>query len=197
MNILFLSHNIPYPPNKGEKIRAYHQIKHLSQSHKVFLFSFVKDPNDMHYEAELKKICSDVQLFPIHSLRSKIKSLLCVASPFPMTFGYYHSYWLHREIKKTMKRQHFDVVFAYCSSMGQYLLSMEHSAKVIDFVDIDSFKWKEYSSFAHFPISFIYSLEYRRLRKWEGILSACADLNLLIRQKITRHQFRIYLTCSS
>jgi len=182
MKILFLCHNTPYPPNKGEKIRAYHQLKKLAENHEVHLYSLVKDRKDLQYKETLDKLCHTVRLFPVSHLFSKIKSLLCIPSPFPMTFGYYYSYWLHRELKKTLAKNDFDIVFAYCSSMGQYLPMLGIKNGIIDFVDIDSIKWWEYSRFENFPMSWIYSLEHFRLKKWEKILSSRTLLNIVTTQ---------------
>lgn len=182
MKILFLCHNTPYPPNKGEKIRAFHQLKKLAEKNEVHLYSLVKDSADLQHKETLESLCHTVRLFPMSHLFSKIKSLICIPSPFPMTFGYYYSYWLHRELKKAVAKENFDLVFAYCSSMGQYLPMLGIKNGIIDFVDIDSIKWWEYSRYENFPMSWVYTLEHFRLKKWEKILSSRTLLNLVTTQ---------------
>jgi hypothetical protein len=46
-NVLYLVHRLPYPPNKGDKVRSYHLLKHLAARHQVFLGTFVDDPDDL------------------------------------------------------------------------------------------------------------------------------------------------------
>ena len=59
MKILYLCHRVPFPPNKGEKIRAFHQVRHLSERHEVHLLSLVDQPEDLGFAAPLRKYCKD------------------------------------------------------------------------------------------------------------------------------------------
>ena len=45
-NLLYLVHRLPYPPNKGDKVRSYHLLQHLLARHRVFLGTFIDDPED-------------------------------------------------------------------------------------------------------------------------------------------------------
>ena len=47
--LLYLVHRLPYPPNKGDKVRSYHLLKHLAARHSVFLGTFVDDPDDLQH----------------------------------------------------------------------------------------------------------------------------------------------------
>ena len=64
-NLLFLAHRIPYPPNKGDKIRSYHILKHLAQSYHVHLGAFVDDPNDWRYRDKVEELCASTCLLPL------------------------------------------------------------------------------------------------------------------------------------
>ena len=57
MKILYLAHRIPYPPNKGDKIRSFNEIKYLSQRHEIHLACLADDPKDLKYENDLKDFC--------------------------------------------------------------------------------------------------------------------------------------------
>ena len=59
-NILYLVHRLPYPPNKGDKVRSYNLLKHLASQHRVFLGTFIDDPEDEPHIATLRKLCADV-----------------------------------------------------------------------------------------------------------------------------------------
>ena len=52
-NILFLAHRIPFPPNKGDKIRSYHFLSYLTTIYNVYLGAFIDDPNDWQYTEKL------------------------------------------------------------------------------------------------------------------------------------------------
>ncbi len=69
MKLLFLAHRIPYPPNKGDKIRSYHELRALSaRGHEVHLLAFADDLGDLRYQAELARWCTSVRVFPIGPL---------------------------------------------------------------------------------------------------------------------------------
>ncbi|HEX2941260.1 MAG TPA: glycosyl transferase, partial [Rhodopila sp.] len=64
--LLFLVQRLPYPPNKGEKIRAFHQLKHFSRHYDVYLGCLVDDPTDMAHVDTLRAMCRDVYIAPIN-----------------------------------------------------------------------------------------------------------------------------------
>ena len=61
-SLLFLCHRLPYPPNKGDKVRSYHFLKHLAGRYRVFLGTFVDDPADWQHVEPLKALCADVHV---------------------------------------------------------------------------------------------------------------------------------------
>ena len=74
-DLLFLAHRIPYPPNKGDKIRSFNILKHLARSYRVHLGAFVDDPYDMRYLGKLETLCESTFLLPLSSTRARIRSL--------------------------------------------------------------------------------------------------------------------------
>ena len=64
-NLLFLVHRIPYPPNKGDKIRSFHFLNYLSQHFNIYLGGFVDDVDDLAYTNHVKKHCSEIKLINI------------------------------------------------------------------------------------------------------------------------------------
>ena len=66
-NLLYLVHRLPYPPNKGDKVRSYHLLKHLTKHHRVFLGTFVDDPLDEQYVETVRHLCPDVYVARLHS----------------------------------------------------------------------------------------------------------------------------------
>ena len=64
--LLYLVHRLPFPPNKGDKVRSYHLLKHLSASHQVFLGTFVDDPDDLQHIDTLRALCEDLHVARLH-----------------------------------------------------------------------------------------------------------------------------------
>src|SRR5439155_3013182 len=111
MHILYLAHRIPYPPNKGEKIRTFHQLRHLSKHHTVHLVCLVDDPTDLEHVSILERYCASVAAV----YRSKT-STLCLATRAlltrkPLSVAAFYRKTLAREIARKLLTETFDVVF--------------------------------------------------------------------------------------
>jgi sugar transferase (PEP-CTERM/EpsH1 system associated) len=93
----------------------------------------------------------------------------------PFTIRYFYS----KKFKEAIQRQDFDVVLVDCSSMAQYAIDIE-KPKIVDFVDIDSDKWKLYSRHSWPPQSIIYHMEYRRLQLFENDINKQFNFCLVV-----------------
>ena len=78
-NILYLVHRMPYPPNKGDKVRSYHLLRHLLKSHRVFLGTFMDDPEDEQYLPVLRAMCPDLHVERLQPRVAKLRSLGALA----------------------------------------------------------------------------------------------------------------------
>ena len=167
--ILYLCHRIPYPPNKGDKIRSFNLLKELTKTYDVYLASFIDDPFDRQYRSKLADYCVDYYCPDLPKLWSKIKGLTAFISGKPITLPYYADRKLARWIKQTIQQQQIDTVLVFSSSMAQYVDFPEYQSmcRVIDFVDVDSDKWRQYAQKQQGVMSWIFQREYRELEKIE------------------------------
>jgi hypothetical protein len=74
-NLLLLCHRIPYPPDKGDKIRSFRWMMALAARYRVHLAAFVDDADDWQHAPRLREICDEVCLVPLHARRAKLRSL--------------------------------------------------------------------------------------------------------------------------
>lgn len=167
MKILYLCHRIPYPPNKGDKIRAFHQIKAMAAKHEVDLFTLADDPGDLVYREQLKSYCREVTVARVHPRAARLKALPYLLTRLPMTLPYFYSAELAESVSKAVRTRQYDRVFVYCSAMTQYLDAAWEIPRIVDFVDVDSDKWLQYADASRFPFANIYRREGRRLREYE------------------------------
>jgi sugar transferase (PEP-CTERM/EpsH1 system associated) len=167
LRILYLCHRVPYPPNKGEKIRAFHQLQALSTRHEVDLFTLSDEPADEGAERELKRYCRRVVIAPINGRAARLRALPWLLSRRPLTLPCFDSAELRGAIREALLRRSYDCGFVYCSAMTPYLERVPDLPMVMDFVDMDSQKWAQYAETALFPASLIYRSESRRLREHE------------------------------
>ena len=102
-DLLFLAHRIPYPPNKGDKIRSYHLLKHLTSKYNIHLGTYIDDPNDWKQTDKLDAICAETFYLGLNPLQSKIKSLQGLLTGQALSLPYYKSHAMQDWVNKTIK----------------------------------------------------------------------------------------------
>jgi sugar transferase (PEP-CTERM/EpsH1 system associated) len=166
-DLLFLAHRMPYPPEKGDKIRSWHILRHLAERHRVHLGCFYDDRADQRHIAELEKYCASVACLPINPLARRVKSLAALRTGEAMSIAYYRDPRLMQWIAETFARWRPSEAFVFCSSMAPYLDGYRFAARVIDMVDVDSEKWHQYADTRPWPMRLIYRREAQKLRAVE------------------------------
>ncbi len=179
MKILFLSHRIPYPPNKGDKIRSFNILRHLAEKHEVHLACLADDKRDLRYKADLLKICKAAEIIYINKFLANFKMLCRLISGQPLTLGYFHSSRLQKTINNWLKAEGCDVIYVFSSGVAQYVLDVK-TRKIMDFVDVDSDKWMQNARYAKFPVSLIYRLESLRMKKYEKMILNAFNHSIVI-----------------
>lgn len=165
--ILYLVHRMPYPPNKGDKVRSYHLLRHLASQHQVFLGTFVDDPEDMAHIDTLRQWCAEVKALPLHPRRARVASLRGLLGGDALTLHYYRSAELQRWVGETVAREGITTAVVFSSSMAQYAQALPGVAMLVDFVDVDSAKWTQYAERHPWPLSWLYRREGRALLAYE------------------------------
>jgi polysaccharide biosynthesis protein PslH len=181
-NLLYLVHRLPYPPNKGDKVRSCHLLKHLAARHRVYLGSFIDDPDDVQHLPLLRTLCADVFAPRLHTGRARAASLLGLASGEPLTLRYYRDAVLQRWVRQTVQREKIDAVVVFSSSMAQYAEGLGLPT-LVDLVDVDSAKWTAYADAHRWPMSWLYRREGTRLLACERAVVAGAARSFLSTEK--------------
>src|SRR4029077_20561880 len=112
-DILFLTHRIPYPPNKGEKIRAWNILQHLASRHRVHLGTFIDEPEDVRGLERLEKICASVFCQPLSPRLARLRSLRCLLSGAPLTQGYFGDAGFRAEADRVVARHKPSLFYVY------------------------------------------------------------------------------------
>ncbi|MEX0645866.1 MAG: TIGR03087 family PEP-CTERM/XrtA system glycosyltransferase [Parvularculaceae bacterium] len=174
--ILFLAHRIPYPPDKGDKIRSWRLLNKLAEHFRIHLAAFVDDPEDFAHEARLQDICETVFLEPLHPLRARIKSAAGLLSGGPLSFAYFRSNAMARHVAMIRERD-LALEFVFSSSMAPYIAdSRRQRPRFVDFCDADSQKWRDYAKARRGPMRWIYSREADTLAAAEAEIMGWADV---------------------
>jgi sugar transferase (PEP-CTERM/EpsH1 system associated) len=188
LKILYLCHRVPYPPDKGDKIRAFHEIRSLARRHRVHLLTLADGAvPDL---APLEALCEKVEVFPMSRPAAYVRAALRVLRPSPLTLSFFQSAELAGRMRELARTERFDVMLVYCSGIAPYAELMPDVPAVLDMVDVDSAKWSQYARFAPLPLRMIYALEARRLRRYEASLAGRFHRVLLA----TGNETRLYKT---
>ncbi len=179
-NILYLVHRLPYPPNKGDKVRSYHLLKHLSRHHHVFLGTFIDDPEDEMHIATVRALCSDLHVERLHPRRARIASLNALLAGDPLTLRYYRNATMADWVKQICRTQHIDAAVIFSSAMAQYVEEFQRLPTLIDFVDVDSAKWTQYAPRHRWPLSWLYRREGRLLLNYERRIAASSTRSFFV-----------------
>jgi sugar transferase (PEP-CTERM/EpsH1 system associated) len=180
--LLFLCHRIPYPPNKGDKIRSFHLLHHLSQHFAIHLASFVDDPEDWPWVPEVEKFCEACLFLPLKPWQAKIHSLSGLLTGDALSVPYYASKPMENWVNRQVAEHGIGHVLVFSSSMAQFVMdpALAFERKIIDFVDIDSDKWEQYAKQKPFPLSWLYRREARCLLAYEQRLAQYFDAGLFV-----------------
>jgi len=178
-NLLFLTQRIPFPPDKGDKIRSWHILQYLRRTHRIFLGCFVDDPEEHRYLTELREICADVASFSISPWSRRLRALVRARPGQPLTLDYFRDDRLSSWITATVAEHKIRRAFVFSSSMAPYAAALGGS-RVLDLVDLDSGKWREYAARRSWPLSLLLSREARTLAMFERWAAAEFDQTLLV-----------------
>jgi sugar transferase (PEP-CTERM/EpsH1 system associated) len=168
MKILFLCHRLPYPPQRGGKIRPFNMIRHLAVSHEVTVATLARTADELAAGQELHRYCHALHVGRISKPAGWARFALYGMSAAPATFGYFYSPELARTVQRLLDTRGFDAIVVHCSSMGPYVAGHRGCRKVMDFGDADSEKWLEYGRTSPFPLSQAFRLEGRKVRRYEA-----------------------------
>lgn len=193
MKILYLSHRCPYPPNKGEKIRTFHEIRYLSQHHEIHLACLTQDSADLQHYNDLGRFCETVKIVPFAARRAKLKCLPYLLTPSPLSVPYFYHQELQQHINWFLQNFNFDAILCFSSPMAEYVFRAIKSTKnwqpngtrpllLMDYCDLDSDKWRQYATSSTWPGSWIYGREARELLAYEHRINKIFDHSIFTTQ---------------
>lgn len=177
--ILFLAHRIPFPPDRGDKIRSHHLLKAVAALAPVHVATLADDPRDFACEAELAAVAQS------HCLVGRTKpmwraGLEALATGRPVSQTAFHHPALAAYVRHVLAERPIDTIVAFSSQMGQYITEDFAGRVVFDFVDVDSAKFEAYAEQSAWPMAWIHAREARLLRAEEARLARRSLVSLLV-----------------
>ena len=179
-NLLYLVHRLPFPPNKGDKLRSYHLLRHLAATHRVFLGTFVDDREDVGDVEALRPLCAELHVERLDPTLARLRCLAGLANGQALTLPYYHSRGLKSWVERTVREQRIDTALVFSGAMAQYTNALPQLRTLVDFVDVDSAKWTQYAQSRRWPSSWLYRREGERLLAFESTVARQAARSFFV-----------------
>jgi len=189
VNILYLPQRVPYPPNKGEKLRTFYQIKHLRQrDHNIFLCSPISNNSEERNLSALEERFGFLSVKQSLSPKFfRILSGLILGKPLSITNFYSNK--LQKKLDDFLKKHPIDTLVCTSSSMAEYVFRSrvipgrkKNILLLMDFMDLDSDKWNQYANASVWPMKWIYRREAILLSKYEQRIQQYFDASFFISQ---------------
>lgn len=175
-----LVHRIPFPPNKGDKIRSHHLLRHLAMRYRVHLGTFIDDAADAAYVTALDALCASYCAVALHPRLARLRSIAGFFTGEPLTLPYYRSAELRRWVEATVDKHEIRKAVVFSAAMAQYVDRLSSLRVVLDLVDVDSAKWTQYAERHAWPFSSIYRREGAKLLAYEDRAAAQAAAAVLV-----------------
>ncbi|TFW15418.1 TIGR03087 family PEP-CTERM/XrtA system glycosyltransferase [Duganella callida] len=179
-DLLLLVHRIPYPPNKGDKIRSYHLLRHLAARYRVHLGCFIDDADDWQHRQTLDALCASSHYARLNPLPARLRSLGSLLGGTSLSCGYYRDAGLRDWVRQTVEAHGVQRMLAFSSAMAQYVQAYPQARRVVDFVDVDSDKWRQYAARKQPPMRWLYAHEARSLLAFERQVAHDCDAALFV-----------------
>ncbi|OAN64037.1 TIGR03087 family PEP-CTERM/XrtA system glycosyltransferase [Sphingomonas sp. TDK1] len=177
--ILFLAHRIPYPPDRGDKIRAYHLLRHLARNHRVHLVAFADDAEDLQRKGGLAPYTVSREI-AWRTPPTAWTGLRAVLQRRPVSLVAFADAKVRHAVDRLLAEHPIDTIFLYSSQMAQYLPPRPKQRVIMDFVDMDSAKFAAYAEGAAGPMGWVHRREAALLLRHEQRVACGADASLFV-----------------
>lgn len=178
---MFLAHRIPYPPNKGDKIRSFHILRHLAAHFRIHLGCFFDDAADRDHSDFLREICSEVFCLPVSRTQKLVRGIRGVMMGRSVSEACYRDIRMQNWTRETIERFGIRDIFVYCSTMAPYVREFAPGRRVVlDMIDVDSEKWRAYSHSAGWPLGPLFRFEQRHVLELERRAVGASDTALFV-----------------
>jgi len=177
--VLFLAHRVPFPPDRGDKIRSHHVLKALAALGPVHVGCFAETVADRTTEIELAGVAA-TWCMPTRTKPLPVAGIEAIVRGEPVSLAAFRHPLLAHWVARTLERYEIDTIYVFSGQMGQYVPAGWGGRVVADLVDVDSAKFEAYARDKPVPMSWIDAREARLLRREEARLADRADRTLLV-----------------
>jgi sugar transferase (PEP-CTERM/EpsH1 system associated) len=178
-DILFLAHRSPFPPDRGDKIRAFNVLKHLAARHRVHLVAFADDPRDLKAKKGLVPFTASRSI--LWRSKSRQRALIeAFVQRRPASLTAFDSPAMRDVVADMLERKSIDTIYVFSGQMAQYLPAKTRARVIMDFCDMDSLKFADYGKGSRGPMRWLMQREANLLFQFERQVARRVDASLFV-----------------
>lgn len=187
MKILVILSRVPWPLEKGDKLRAFNQLKQLSEKHEVILFAL--NDTTLHPDAitTLKQYCSDIKIVPLSKTRILMNLAQAFFSGLPFQVGYFYFRQAQEELDAFVQKHDPDHIYCQLIRTSEYVKEHTGIKKTLDYMDVFSKGVERRLATAPFYMRPLLKMEHRRLVKYENKVFGYFDQTTIISEQDRRY----------
>lgn len=180
MKILFLTSRLPFPPNRGDRLRVYHFARQLAEEHELTLVSFIRNSEELQHVRDLQPVFREIHVERQPPLRSVLSTAQGLFSQKALQLRYYYSPAMEKRLELLVSRTEFDIVYTHLIRMAPYGLKIKNAVHVLDLTDVISNEIRQSIKYRKLPCKWLYEIELPRLVAAEKLYSGLYEENWVI-----------------
>ena len=188
MRIFYVCRRVPFPPDRGDKIAASNQIRHLAARHEVHVFCLGDGVQDLANISGLQAYAKSVTAAPVDEFTIKQRALKALLTGRPLSVAALNETKLREAIQKKFAGLRPDLIIVYSCNMAQFAEHFPDVPRIMHFGDLDSLKWPQYAERSSMPLNWIYAIEAQRLFGYERHIAQVFSY-ALVHTEIEKHDF--------
>lgn len=170
MKILVITPRFPWPLTKGDKLRAYHQMRCLSKHHEILLFALSDELIPEEWVNELRPFCSVIRIHYLRKWKIALRFIYGFFSRRPFQCIYHYERKAAKELKKLVAKEKPDKLYFQLIRTAVYAEAYEPRKCIIDLMDCFSYHYLLRSWYSGIFLKYIYCIEFLRIKKYEGLI---------------------------
>lgn len=187
--LVILTSRFPYPLEKGDKLRAYHQIKHLSQFFEIHLISVPQNKVRKEDVEHLSPYCKSIHIYPVSLWKKGVGMLWSLLFNKPFQVGYFFHYSISRKINRFLSELKPDHIYCQLIRPAEYVKNYHDCPKTIDYMDALSKGMERLAKESRFFKKYLFNSEYKRLLNYENSIYEYFENHTIISLQDRQHIF--------
>jgi len=177
---VLIAHRFPYPPDKGDRIRTWNLMLALRRRFVLHVGAFVHEPVTAEQRTAVEEMAGGRCHFePVNGLVGRARALVGLATGEPMSVRFLASVAMRRWVDRIAAEHRPTLAAASASTVAPYAARVPGAKTILDLVDVDSDKWRQYAETKRGVASWLFAREARTLLAFERSLIASFDASLL------------------